>query len=136
MRRSIALILAAAGLTACAPISTSAPDAAAATPRSGPRQCFDPARITNFARGEPGTLYVRALNGDVYSLVGGGCPDAGAGMSISITPAIGIGSQLCVGEDAQIVTPASNFGPTRCRARIQAALTPAEVEALPSRYRP
>jgi hypothetical protein len=136
MRRSIALLFVAAGLAGCAPTSDAAPDGAAATARSGPRQCFDPARIVNFARGETGTLYVRALNGDVFELNGAGCPDIGAGLSLSITPAVGIGSQLCVGEDAQVVTPAAGFGPSRCRARIRAALTDSEVEALPSRYRP
>lgn len=136
MRRSIALLFAVAGLTACAPSTTSAPDGAASPSASGPRQCFDPARITNFTRGEPGTLYVRALNGDVYRVNGPGCADLGAGVTISIAPAVGIGSQLCVGEDAQILTPAASFGPSRCRARIQAALTDVEVQALPSRHRP
>lgn len=136
MRRSIALLLAAAGLAACAPAAGSAPDSALATSRSGPGQCFDPARIVNYARGESGVIYVRAQNGDVFGISGAGCPDIGAGISISITPTIGIGSRLCVGDDAHVVTPAAGFGPARCRARVQSALTEAEIEALPSRQRP
>ena len=134
MRRPIALLLAAAGLAACAPTSDVAPDAAAS--RGEPRQCFDPARIVNFTRGETGTLYVRALNRDVFEIGGSTCPDIGAGAAISITPALSASSRLCVGDDAQISQPATGFGPARCRARVQKALTEAEVEALPSRYRP
>ena len=132
MRRPIALLLVAAGLAACAPAAGSA----LATSQSGPGQCFDPARIVNYTRGESGMIYVRALNRDVFAITGTGCPDIGAGVTISITPAIGIGSRLCVGDGANVVTPAAGFGPARCRARVQSALTPAEVEALPSRHRP
>lgn len=136
MRRLITLLFAAAGVAACAPAAGSAPDSALATSRSGSGQCFDPARIVNYTRGETSMIYVRALNGDVFGITGAGCPDIGAGVTISITPATGIGSRLCVGDDAQVVTPAAGFGPARCRARVQSALTPAEVEALPSRFRP
>ena len=136
MGRSIVVLLAAAGLTGCAPAAGSAPGSQIASTRGGPGQCFDPARIVNYTRGESGMIYVRALNRDVFAITGAGCPDIGAGVAISITPAIGIGSRLCVGDDASVVTPAAGFGPARCRARVQSALTPEQVEALPSRFRP
>lgn len=136
MRRSIVIILAVAGLTACAPAAGNAPDSQIASARDEPGQCFDPARIVNYTRGESGMIYVRALNRDVFAITGAGCPDIGAGVAISIAPAIGIGSRLCVGDSANVVTPAAGFGPARCRARVHSALTEAEVEALPSRFRP
>lgn len=135
MRRSIPLLLVAAGLAGCAPAAGGAPGSQIAATR-GPGQCFDPARVVNFTRGENSMIYVRALNGDVFSITGTGCPDIGSGVTISITPTIGIGSRLCVGDDANVVTPATGFGPARCRARVRSALTPTEIEALPSRFRP
>lgn len=137
MRRSIVPMAAAAvALAGCAPTSDTAPDGVAAAPRAEARQCFDPARIVNFNRGESGMIYVRALNGDVFAITGAGCPDIGTGIRISIAPATGFGSRLCVGDGAQVVTPSTSFGPARCQAWVQSALTQAEVEALPSRYRP
>ena len=136
MRRSIALCLVAAGLAGCAPSAGTASGSSLAAARDTPGQCFDPARIVNYTRGESGMIYVRTQNRDVFAITGTGCPDIGAGATISITPAIGIGSRLCVGDDANVVTPAVGFGPARCRARVQSALTPAEIEALPSRFRP
>lgn len=135
MRRPLAFVVVAAALAGCAPSAEMAARAGPSAPGEA-RQCFDPARIVNFTRGETSTLYVRALGGEVFVLTGAGCPDIGSGPTIAVTPALGFGSRICVGDDADVVSPSTTFGPLRCRARVTRALTEAEVEALPSRYRP
>ncbi len=76
------------------------------------------------------------FGGGVFSIRSGGCPDVGRANSLSITPATGVGSQLCVGDTARIVAPNTGFGPDQCLARVERSLTQAEVDALPSAQRP
>lgn len=134
MRRSLALVIAAAGVAGCAPTGATVPTAD--TAGGGARQCFQPSRIQNFTRGGTDQIYVRVLGGGVFGLQSGGCPDFGVTTSLSITPANGIGDRLCAGDNARIVLPSGSFGPDRCIARVGNSLTPAQIEALPARQRP
>jgi hypothetical protein len=136
MRRSIAVLIALSGLAACAPTEGSAPGSGIGLPDGGARQCFQPDRIINFTRGETEQVYVKVLGGGVFAIRSGGCPDVASANSLSITPATGMGGQLCVGDSARIVVPNASFGPDQCLARVERSLTEADVEALPSRQRP
>lgn len=136
MYRPIALVLALAGLAACAPSTGNAPGSQAAASEGYARPCFQPARITNFTRGDTQQIYVKVLGGGVFALRSSGCPDFGTGFALQIAPATGIGDRLCVGDSAQVAAPNGSFGPGQCLARVERSLTDAEVEALPSRYRP
>lgn len=136
MRRSLAIILAAAGVAACAPAAETAPGPQASASSPYARPCFQPARITNFARGETQRVYVKVLGGGVFELGSAGCPDFGTGPALLIAPATGIGNSLCVGDSARVAAPNGSFGPHPCLARVERSLTDAEVEALPSRQRP
>lgn len=133
MRQSIAALVIAAGVAACAPTGGTAPDAAA---RAAPRPCFQPDRITNFTDGGGQRLYVRVFGSGVYAIGTGGCPDVASAHTLAITPTIGVSDRLCVGDSARIAVPNASFGPNPCIARVERALTEAEVEALPSNQRP
>lgn len=136
MRRSIALLVVLSGVAACAPTEGAAPGSGIGRPDGGARQCFQPDRITNFTRGETEQIYVKVLGGGVFALRSGGCPDLGNSNALLITPATGVGSQVCVGDSARITVPGTSFGPNQCLARVERSLTEAEVEALPGRQRP
>jgi len=133
MRRLLVIALIAAPLGACAPTADGA------VQRQGPqvaRACFQTDRITNFRSGTGGTLYVKTLNDTVYALQTAGCLDLDGAVSIALQPDFGGSSRLCTGDSAQVFLPRSTVGPNPCRVRLTGALTPAEVEALPSRDRP
>ncbi|WP_425991717.1 hypothetical protein [Brevundimonas sp. TWP2-3-2] len=136
MRRPIALVIFLSSIAACAPTEGPAPSSGIGTPDGGARQCFQPDRITNFTRGGTEQIYVKVLGGGVFAIQAGGCPDIGNANALVITPATGIGSQVCVGDSARIALPNVRFGPDQCFARIERSLTEAEVEALPGRQRP
>ncbi|MFC5344117.1 hypothetical protein ACETK8_18750 [Brevundimonas staleyi] len=138
MRRSIALLaaLATTAVAGCAPTEGTAPGARIGTPGGGARQCFQPDRIVNFTRGETEQVNVRLLGGGVFSIRTGGCPDVATANALAVTPATGIGSQVCVGDSVRVALPGARFGPNQCLARIERSLTEAEVGALPSRQRP
>ncbi len=136
MRSILAITLTAASVASCAPSTERAAGTPGISTSNDARQCFQPDRITNFTRGDAEQVYVKVLGGEVFELNSGGCPDMGRGVSLLIAPTTGIGDRLCVGEDARVSTPNGSFGPSQCRARVVRALTPAEVEALPSRQRP
>ena len=104
-------------------------------PMRSPRQCFDPARIINFSGGGQGGLNIKVLGGDVYRLNTGGCTGYDGATALTITPTIPIPDRLCVGDMARVTSSsATAFGP--CLARVESQLTPAQIEALPSRERP
>jgi hypothetical protein len=101
-----------------------------------PRQCFDPARITNFRADGTHTLYVKSINRDVYELqAAGGCNDLNSTFEIALTPMVGLG-RLCSGDTARLTIP-NNTGPQApCHVRVVRALTAEQAEALPERVRP
>lgn len=138
MRRSIILLaaVAVAGVAGCAPTDGAAPGSGIGTADGGARQCFQPDRIVNFTRGETEQVNIRVLGGGVFSIRSGGCLDLGTANAIVVTPASGIGSQVCVGDSVRVGVPQARFGPDQCMARVERSLTEAEVEALPSRQRP
>ncbi len=136
MRRSLALLLATAGVASCAPTDGAMPGGRFATDPGGARPCFQAARIQNFTSGGTDQIYIRVMGGGVFSLQSAGCPDIGTGSALSITSATGISDQLCVGDRARVTLPSGSFGSGQCIARISEALTPAQIEALPSRQRP
>lgn len=136
MRGSIAFILAAAGLAACAPTQEAAPGSQAATSGGSARQCFAPDRTTSFSRGGTDWIYVRAVGGGVFSVRAVGCPDVSSSPALLLSPTIGVSNRLCVGDSARITVANSSFGPPQCIARIEQSLTEAEIQALPSNQRP
>lgn len=133
MRRFVAPALAVLGsailgLTGCAPKATGAGLASPNTPRT----CFQADQVQNFRTDGTQTLYVRAIDRQVYELNASGfCRGLDAATGIAIRAQAGSGSRLCTGDWALI-----GAGPEPCRARVARVLTAAEVEALPSRYRP
>lgn len=131
MRRLVLLSLpfvAAGGLAACAPTSTT-DDASAAQ-----RQCFQPSQVSNF-RADQQTVYVRAGHSAVYAMqTAGACTDLDSAYEVAFVPLMGA-SSLCTGDRAEIVQRGSTR-PSTCRVHIVNRLTEAEVAALPSRVRP
>ncbi len=124
-----ALALAAPGASAKTPLEDAAPPAAKAK-----RQCFWSSQVTNFASIDDRVVNVRVGVRDVYRLeMEGLCNDLSWNKSIAIV-ARG-GSSICIGLDAEIISP-SSIGTQRCRVDRITRLTPAEVAALPSRARP
>lgn len=125
---TIPLSLVGLALAACAPGATGTGPVEA----SGPRACFQADQVQNFRTDGTQTLYVRAIDRQVYELNASGfCRGLDAATGIAIRAQAGAGSRLCTGDWALI-----GAGPEPCRARVARALTLAEVEALPSRYRP
>ncbi|MBU1347115.1 MAG: hypothetical protein KKA16_09210 [Alphaproteobacteria bacterium] len=135
MRPSIAILFAAA-LSACAPMGAGGPGARADMGDSAAAPCFRPQQIVNFRGGDEQNLFVRALGGDVFEARTSGCFDLEQANTITITPAAGSSSRLCVGDSANILVRGSTLRQGPCFARIVRSLSEAEVEALPSRSRP
>ena len=137
MRRSIAALIALSAVAACAPTEGRTPEGRFATSADGPRQCFEPRRVTNFRRGETDQqVYVRVLGGGVFEIASGGCFDLGSTNGLAITPSIGISDRLCVGDGANITVLNSTAPQGPCLARVVRSLSEAEIEALPGRQRP
>lgn len=103
------------------------------------RQCFTPGRIANFAASDNRTLYVRAMDRQVFELATtGACLDLDTADQVAITSFTG-SAQLCTGDTANILATdvAGLTGrPQTCRARVTCVLSADEVAALPSRARP
>ncbi len=135
MRRFLIVTSTALTLSACAPTGQTE---VAAMGRGGdaPRACFRPSEIVNFREASSQSLYLRSRRGDVFEVAAAGCLDLGVGYGLSITPTTGISDRLCVDDSARIVGSGSTFPRGPCLARIVRSLTPAEIEALPSRDRP
>lgn len=131
MRRFVApasAVLGSAILASCAP---NANGAGLASP-DAPRACFQADQVQNFRTDGTQTLYVRAIDRQVYELNASGfCRGMDAATGIAIRAQAGSGSRLCTGDWALI-----GAGPEPCRARVARVLTATEVEALPSRNRP
>ncbi len=126
--------LAASVLTvaACAPASSGGAAASAAAPRV----CFHGDQVRNFRAGEPLSVFLRAQDGTVFEARSSGiCRDLETTNTLVIS-ALGGGSRLCVGDFASIAVRPFSGPASVCRAQITRALSEAEVEALPSRYRP
>ncbi|AQR61051.1 hypothetical protein BZG35_04775 [Brevundimonas sp. LM2] len=121
--------------TACAPVDAGrVASSGAASPAA--RQCFSQSQVTNFRQGQDERIYLRVLNRDVFELQSfGGC-DLERANAIQIGPEQGGSSRLCIGDRVRIPNDGSDLVNVACRARITRMLTPAEVEALPSRDRP
>jgi hypothetical protein len=106
----------------------------AAAKSSHARHCFHDSDINGFAASDDQHVFVRVGVKDVYEFkLLGPCPD------INWTQRLGLISQgggfICSGLDADLVVP-SPIGPQRCAVRDVRKLTPAEVAALPPRFRP
>ena len=137
MRRSIAVLIVLSAVAACAPTEFSAPESRIATADNGPRQCFEPRRVTNFRRGETDQqVYVRVLGGGVFEIASAGCFDLGSTNGLALTPTIGISDRLCVGDGARITLLNSTASQSPCLARVVRSLSEPEIEALPGTQRP
>ncbi|MBX9616649.1 MAG: hypothetical protein K2X25_13720 [Caulobacteraceae bacterium] len=136
MSRLVALLTAAVTLSACAPVSTGGSDVTAAAGERAPRQCFQARQIINFREGDAQQIRLRILGGEVFELASAGCWELGSAMALGVTPASGGSDRLCVGDTARITVANAPLPQGPCLARITRVLTPAEVEALPSRQRP
>lgn len=116
-------------LAGCAPSATGAGPVETA---GGPRTCFQADQVQNFRTDGTQTLYVRALDRQVFELNASGfCRGLDTALSTAIRAQSGAGSRLCVGDWALV-----GAGPEPCRARVTRVLTTEQVEALPSRHRP
>jgi hypothetical protein len=135
MRLPLILLAGLCGLGGCGPTveGTEAPSAA-----SGGRPCFFLNQVDNFRSDGNTTLYVRARREGVFRIdTSGACFDVESANGIALSPPNGIGSsRVCVNDSVDVALPPGGFGPRQCRARVAAALTAEEVEALPSRARP
>ena len=114
-------------LSACAP----SPGVATAS-RVDATQCFRPNLVRNFTAPNDQTLYVRTSGADVFQIETTFCRDMPRALSVALEPLSG--SNLCVGDQATLRSPAT--GPEPCRVRIARKLTAEEIAALPSRDRP
>jgi len=138
MRTQILCAVAALTVTGCAPVQRG-PDQDGSVSRvaAGPRQCFDIERVTSFRAGDGDRLYVRTRPGDVvYQLSGVGCRDLDFAIRLGLAPDGWSGRQVCVGDPVRVVNPSAPLGQTTCRVRIDRALSPTEVAALPGAQRP
>lgn len=127
MHRLILSSVAVLALAACAP----SPGATTAS-RVDANQCFRPNLVRNFTAPNDQTLYVRTSGADVFQIETPFCRDMTRALSIALEPLSG--SNLCVGDQATLRSPA--IGPQPCRVRIARTLTAEEIAALPSRDRP
>ena len=114
-------------LSACAP----SPGVTTAS-RVNATQCFRPNLVRNFTAPNDQTLYVRTSGADVFQIETTFCRDMTRALSVALEPLSG--SNLCVGDQATLRSPAT--GPEPCRVRIARKLTAEEIAALPSRDRP
>lgn len=135
MRLSLALILAAAGLSACAPTGGAAPVLQAESSARSVQQCFTPDRVMNFRGGNAGEVYLRVHGGAVFAITSAGCPEVNRAPALALSPITGVNDRLCVGDTARI-TGGDYAPPRQCQARVMRSLTEAEIAALPSRQRP
>lgn len=128
----LALAPVAAALSACAP------NAAVSTPGAGPeRQCFYADHVNNFRPGEPGAVYVRTMPNQVFKLnASGACLNLSHAQGIAFAPEMRGVSRLCVGDWTTVVPSGGTPPRETCRMHVEKALTAAELEALPARYRP
>ena len=127
MHRLILSSAAVLALSACAP----SPGATTAG-RVDATQCFRPSLVRNFNAPNDQTLYVRTSSSDVFQIDSTFCRDMTRALSVALEPLSG--SNLCVGDQAILRSPAT--GPEPCRVRIAKQLTAEEIAALPSRDRP
>lgn len=127
MHRLILSSAAILALVACAPSP-----GVATTSRVDANQCFRPNLVRNFTAPNDQTLYVRTSSADVFQIETTFCRDMTRALSIALEP-VG-GSNLCLGDQATLRSPAT--GPQPCRVRIAKKLTADEIAALPSRDRP
>jgi hypothetical protein len=127
MHRLILSSAAVLALSACAP----SPGATTAS-RIDATQCFRPSLVRNFNAPNDQTLYVRTSSSDVFQIDSTFCRDMTRALSVALEPLSG--SNLCVGDQATLRSPAT--GPEPCRVRIARKLTAEEIAALPSRDRP
>ncbi len=134
MRRLVILSAATFALTACA--QTGTPGSAGSSDDRAASACFRPQQVINFRAGEAQNVYLRALGGEVFELRSAGCLDLERSNALSVTPAAGFSNRLCVGDSAEIQVRDATIRQGRCSARVTRRLAEAEVEALPSRYRP
>lgn len=115
----------------CAP----APDTAL-SPRSADA-CFMSDRVINFRVGPSPSFYVKALGGDVYEMqTTSSCPGIESANTLAFTPLVGSSSRTCVSDSLSVDVAVAGASSSRCRARVVRKLTPDEIAALPSRYRP
>lgn len=120
----------------CAPAGgPPSPMSASASASASARQCFSQTQVTNFRQGQDQKIYLRMLNRGVFELQSGGC-DLGLANAIQISLEHGGSSRVCTDDTVRILNDGGDLVNIPCRARITRTLTPAEVEALPSRDRP
>lgn len=134
--RAFITVMAACAVSACAPMGSTGPGGQVGLGDRAAAACFRPQQIVNFRGGDEQNLFVRALGGDVFEARTSGCFDLERATTITVTPAAGASNRLCVGDSANILVSGSTLPQGPCYARIVRTLTEAEVEALPSRYRP
>lgn len=130
----VAVLGAAASLSACAPV---ADDAAPGTRASAPaRACVFQRDIRNFrVSNDERTVYVRGPNKTVYRLeVAGDCPELDRTLAIGFAPRGGM-NNLCTGDMTRLVFGRSPSA-MPCDVRMAGALSPTEIAALPERERP
>lgn len=134
MRLPITLV-AAAALSACAPVQDTTMSAASeARPL---RQCFSVSQVRNFRQGGPGQVFLKVGGEDVYELtVAGGCTDLDFAYRLALIPDGFTGPRLCTGDYGRVLVPGSTSTTSVCRVRVNRILTDAEVAALPSSQRP
>lgn len=124
----VSLSLIGLALAGCAPSTTGAGPLETAEQRA----CFQADQVQNFRTDGTQTLYVRALDRQVFELNASGfCRGLDTALSTAIRAQSGAGSRVCVGDWALV-----GAGPEPCRARVTRVLTTEQVEALPSRHRP
>lgn len=135
MRLALATLAAVSVLAGCAPTGAGRPGSGTETPDRAVRQCFRPDQVINFRQGEAQALNLRILGGEVFEVRSAGCLDLDRSNAVAILPGVGTG-RLCVGDSARIIVQDPTISQGPCLARITRALTPAQIEALPSRRRP
>lgn len=127
-----ATLMAAAALSACAPVNTST--APGANQRSDARTCFRTMNVRNFRAPDFQTLYVRSSRKDVFEIqTYGACRDLDTAVAIELRPLDGFNS-LCTSDFAtlNVLTPSRST----CRVQVTKRLSDEELAALPARDRP
>lgn len=133
--RTVTALVAAAALSACAPVGEG-PGGAASADRA-PRQCFGVNQVDNFRQGGPGQVYLRVSRDLVYELSdAGGCTDLDFAFRLALIPDGFAGSRLCTGDRARVVVPGSTSANAVCRVRVTRQLTPEQIADLPRSQRP
>ena len=131
-----ALLLAMTGVLAagaCAPMAPA--EDGAATHRT--QRCFYADQVDNFQNGPKGTVYVRALTGQVFELkAAAGCNDLDDALVLGLEAWGGGSTRLCNGDWAIAHLPASGAVVGPCRVQVVRGLSTAELDALDPRYKP